>query len=207
LSLPIRRDGEERSVVDWAVYTTSWVDDPEEERRRDWLRGSGEDRRVLSQRPLDVLVNGLNSLEGLLTGAQKLEGAPRSQLRYLVDQLPGGRVLSDLAFAELSEEARGALVKAGIGDSLWCKSEQRGPWITALLRSMKSLALVVAAFLLSSPTSSKTRMIRSPPMPKRRRNQRVHGAMHRSNSPAPSSEPSVIRARPSNLAFCRSRFF
>ncbi len=127
------RDGDERSVVDWAVNTTSWVDDPEEVRRRDWLRGSGEDRRVLSQRPLDVLGNGLNSLEGLLRGAQRLEGAPRSQLRYLVDQLPRGRVLSDLAFAELSEEARGPLAKAGIGDSLWCKSEQRGPWITALL--------------------------------------------------------------------------
>ncbi len=127
------RDGEERSVVDWAVYTTSWVDDPEEVRRRDWLRGSGEDRRVLSQRPLDVLGNGLNSLEGLLTGAQKLEGAPRSQLRYLVDQLPRGRVLSDLAFAELSEEARSALTEAGMAGSLWRRPEPGGPWLTALL--------------------------------------------------------------------------
>jgi hypothetical protein len=127
------RDGEERSVVDWAVYTTSWVDDPEEVRRRDWLRGSGEDRRVLSQRPLNVLGDGLDSLEGLLKGVHKLEGAPRSQLRYLVDQLPRGRMLSDLAFAELSKEARSALTDAGIGDSLWCKSEQRGPWMTALL--------------------------------------------------------------------------
>jgi hypothetical protein len=127
------RNSEGRSVVDWAVYTTSWVDDPEEVRRRDWLRGSGEDRRVLSQRPLNVLGEGLDSLEGLLKGVHKLEGAPRSQLRYLVDQLPRGRMLSDLAFAELSEQARSALTDAGIGDSLWRKSEQRGPWMTALL--------------------------------------------------------------------------
>ncbi len=127
------RNGEGRSVVDWAVYTTSWVDDPEEVRRRDWLRGSGEDRRVLSQRPLNVLGEGLDSLEGLLKGVHKLEGAPRSQLRYLVDQLPRGRMLSDLAFAELSEQARSALTDAGIGDSLWRKFEQRGPWMTALL--------------------------------------------------------------------------
>jgi len=34
-------DDKGRSVVDWAVYSTAWVDDPEEVRRRDWLRGNG----------------------------------------------------------------------------------------------------------------------------------------------------------------------
>jgi len=109
------KDGEaKRSVVDWAVFSTAWVDDPEEVRRRDWLRGSGNDLRVLSQRPVDVLGQGLRTLQGLVDGAKELEKAPRSQLRYLVDQLPRGRALSELAFAELSKEARKALDKAGV---------------------------------------------------------------------------------------------
>ena len=49
-------DGDaKRSVVDWAVFSTAGVDDPEEVRRRDWLRGGGNELRVLSQRPVDVL--------------------------------------------------------------------------------------------------------------------------------------------------------
>jgi len=103
-----------RSVVDWAVYSTSWVDDPEEVRQRDWLHGSGTELRVLSQRPVDVLGQGLDSLEGLVNGAGKLKHAPRSQLRYLVDQLPRGRALSELAFAELPQEAKEPLAKAGV---------------------------------------------------------------------------------------------
>ena len=103
-----------RSVVDWAVFSTAWVDDPEEVRRRDWLRGSDNDLRVLSQRPVDVLGQGLNSLQGLVNGAEKLKHAPRSQLRYLVDQLPRGRALSELAFAELPPEAKGPLAEAGV---------------------------------------------------------------------------------------------
>jgi hypothetical protein len=125
--------GDGRSVVDWAVYTTAWVDDPEEARRRDWLRGSGQDKRVLSQRPVDVVGDGLDSLQALLRGAAGLEGAPRSQLRYLVDQLPRGRALSDLAFTELSKEARDALDRAGIGDTLWNRRDADGPLLTAVL--------------------------------------------------------------------------
>lgn len=122
---------ERRSVVDWAVYTTAWVDDPEEVRRRDWVRGTAEDARVLSRRPLDVLGDGLDSLQGLLHGAAKLEGAPRSQLRYLVEQLPRGRALSELAFAELSPEARRALGDAGIG-AVW-SDPVGGPLLTSVL--------------------------------------------------------------------------
>jgi hypothetical protein len=107
-----------RSVVDWAVYSTAWVDDPDEVRRRDWLRGNGNELRVLSQRPVDVLGQGLDSLQGLVKGAEKIKCAPRSQLRYLVDQLPRGRVLSDLAFAELPQEAKKPLADAGVTE-LW----------------------------------------------------------------------------------------
>jgi hypothetical protein len=121
-----------RSVVDWAVYTTAWAEEPEDIRRRDWLCGAGADLRVLSQRPLDVLGTGLDTLQGLLQGAKKLGPAPRSQLRHLVDQLPRGRVLSELALAELSKEARVALEDAGLR-KLWRRTSDDGPWLTALL--------------------------------------------------------------------------
>lgn len=121
-----------RSVVDWAVYSTAWVDDPEEVRRRDWLRGTGQNLRVLSQRPVDVLGNSLDSLQGLLDGAKKLEGAPRSQLRYLVEQLSRGRTVSELAFAELSKEARAAVECGGV-KSVWRRTADDGAWLTELL--------------------------------------------------------------------------
>jgi len=129
----LKDDEVKRSVVDWAVYSTSWVNDPEEVRRRDWLRGSDAEPRVLSQRPVDVLgEERVDSLQGLLRGATLLEHAPRSQLRYLVDQLPRGRALSELAFAELPQEAKGPLAKAGV-TTPWQRAANHGPWLTALL--------------------------------------------------------------------------
>ncbi len=133
------KDGEaKRSVVDWAVFSTTWVDDPEEVRRRDWLRGSGDDLRVLSQRPVDVLgetrIDALQGLvrgaEQLASGAEQLASAPRSQLRYLVEQLSRGRVLSELAFAELPKEANDLLAEAGV-KAPWRRAGNA--WITALL--------------------------------------------------------------------------
>lgn len=119
------------SVVDWAVFTAAWVDDPEEVRRRDWLRGSGSELRVLSQRPVDVLGEQRgDSLQGLVRGAEQLTRAPRSQLRYLVEQLPRGRALSKLAFAELPQEAKGRLAEAGVKEP-W--RHAGNAWITALL--------------------------------------------------------------------------
>lgn len=131
---------EGRSVVDWAVYTTTWVDDPGEVRRREWLRGQGQELRVLSQRPLDVLGAGLGTLQGLIEAAKALEGAPRAQLRYLVDQLPRGRMLSELAFAELSKEARDALERAGV-NAPWRRAENGGPWLTKLLDLVEILEI------------------------------------------------------------------
>lgn len=126
------KDGEEkRSVVDWAVFSTAWVDDPEEVRRRDWLRGSGDELRVLSQRPIDVLgERRIDSLQGLVGGAGQLTRAPRSQLRYLIEQLSRGRALSELAFAELSQEAKGPLAEAGVKEP-WRRADNA--WVTALL--------------------------------------------------------------------------
>jgi hypothetical protein len=121
-----------RSVIDWAVYSTSWVDDPVEVRRRDWLCGEGCDKRVLSQRPVDVLGDDLDTLQGLEGAAKRLVHAPRSQLRYLVDQLPRGRVLSELAFAELSNEAKNALDEAGV-KTTWQRTSSDSLWFTELL--------------------------------------------------------------------------
>jgi len=121
-----------RSVVDWAVYTTSWADDPGEVRRRDWLCGASQELRILSQRPLDVLGEGLGTLQALVAGAAQLDNAPRSQLRYLVDQLSRGRALSELAFEELSSESRKALNHAGVS-TVWKPTSNNGPWLTELL--------------------------------------------------------------------------
>jgi hypothetical protein len=121
----------QRSVVDWAVYTASWLDDPEDVRRRDWIRGASADLRVLSRRPVDVLGDGLDSLQGLLSAAEKIKRAPRSQLRYLVDQLPRGQALSELAFAELSREARDAFRNGGV-EEVWTGSSG-SPLLTSVL--------------------------------------------------------------------------
>ena len=65
----------------------------------------------------------LGSVSGLLRSAAILNSkkAPRSQLRFLVEQLPKGKVLADLAFQELSKEARAALSEAKL-PRLWSDS-------------------------------------------------------------------------------------
>tara|TARA_B100000609_G_scaffold32883_1_gene23832 strand:- start:30270 stop:31703 length:1434 start_codon:yes stop_codon:yes gene_type:complete len=128
----IRGENKQRSVVDWAVYTTTWLDDLEEVRQRDWLRGTTDKLRILSQRPLDVLGEGLDSLQGLLKGAEKLENAPRSQLQYLVGELSRGQTLSELAYADLSAEASSRLRNAMGENPLWKQINQQAS-ITPLL--------------------------------------------------------------------------
>lgn len=124
-------DQKKSSVVDWAVYNTAWIDDLVEARRRDWLYKSNGALCVLSQRPVDVLgKNNVASLQGLVLGAEKLSNAPRSQLRFLVEELPRGRALSELAFEELPIEARSALNDVGV-TAPWHLAD--GSWITALV--------------------------------------------------------------------------
>lgn len=74
----------------------------------------------------------IDSLQGLVRGAQQLARAPRSQLRYLVDQLPRGRALAELAFAELPQEAKKPLEAAGVKEP-WRRAAHDGPWLTPLL--------------------------------------------------------------------------
>jgi hypothetical protein len=128
-------ESERGSVADWAVYTTAWVDAPAEIRRRDWVRGSGENKRILSFRPLRVLGDGLATVEGLLKAKERIMDAPRSQLRYLMDQLHRGKALSELAFAELSKEARNALRQAGISElsDVWTHESATEPYLTSVL--------------------------------------------------------------------------
>jgi hypothetical protein len=122
------------SVVDWSTYTTAWADDPAEIRARDWVRGTQVTPRVLSRRPVAVLgsVGDHATLEGLLAGAAALEGAPRSQLRFLVDQLSLGRSLADLAYAEASRETRASLESAGLS-TIWTTTGDGAPSVTSLL--------------------------------------------------------------------------
>jgi hypothetical protein len=127
---------ERGSVADWAVYTTAWVDAPAEIRRRDWVRGSGENRRILSLRPLRILGDGLASVDGLLKAKDLIMDAPRSQLRYLLDQLHRGKALSELAFAELSKEARDAFVQAGVSE-VWTRGSDTEPYSTSVLDLME----------------------------------------------------------------------
>ncbi|MBX3372778.1 MAG: hypothetical protein KF817_03010 [Phycisphaeraceae bacterium] len=129
---------ERASVIDWAIYTTAWADDPAEVRRRDWIRGTGDDRRLLSHRPMRVLGGALHHLDGLLEGADRLnadEDTPRSQLRFLVEQLARGRHLSMLAYKELSAKARSALDNAGIRGRFapWTSPAGGPPWVTSVL--------------------------------------------------------------------------
>lgn len=105
------------SVVDWAVFTSSWAEkDLSEVRRRDWLRGAGEQRRLLSLRPLPVLREHAPpySLQELLEEADALKKAPRSQLIHLVEELGRGKHLGELAWHELSSRAGEALKAAKI---------------------------------------------------------------------------------------------
>ncbi len=61
---------------------------------------------------------------------QSLKSAP--YLAAIVDQLSRGRALSELAFAELPQEAKGPLAEAGVQEP-WRRAANNGPWMTALL--------------------------------------------------------------------------
>lgn len=73
----LARAGRAGSVVDWSVVTGSYLDDPGERRRRDWLRKVAGKTLVLSGRPLPVLGKGLGCLEGLLAARDILVSAAR----------------------------------------------------------------------------------------------------------------------------------
>lgn len=127
-----KRKTRDASAIDWAVYTASWAEkDLAEARRRDWVFDSG--KRILSQRPMCVLDTDDKqpSLAGLLSAADKLAKAPRAQLHYLKEQLSAGEHLAELAFKELSAEAKKGFDRAGI-TKVW-DAEGANPKTTPIL--------------------------------------------------------------------------
>lgn len=127
-----KRKTRDASAIDWAVFTASWAEkDLADVRRRDWVRDHG--KRILSQRPMCVLDTDDKqpSLAGLLSDAALLTKAPRAQLHYLKEQLSAGEHLAELAFAELSAEAKKAFDQAGIS-KVW-EAEGANPKTTPIL--------------------------------------------------------------------------
>lgn len=126
LAASAKRNAEkkQRSIVDWSVCTSAWVDKDVLSTRTEWLRGPPESQRVLSRRPMPVLASARASeapslerllrIESVLTKA----GVARSQLRYLAEQLSRGETLAQLAWHELAPATRRALEEAKVS----------GPW-------------------------------------------------------------------------------
>jgi len=133
--MPIDGQG---SVVDWAVTSSAWVDDPLGDRRQDqlvagnrplWL--SARPCRILSPEPVPGPPGAPEpagpSLEQHLSAAAQLEVAlfsngrddqaqvARSQLKELPERLRQGRNLGTLAWRELPTGARDLLTQAGYG--------------------------------------------------------------------------------------------
>ncbi len=141
--------GQRRSVVDWLITTSSWMDSVDRQRAR-WHRvgysdpenGSAE-TVLLTGRPYPVLPSeGEPSLAALLDLAQDLrkkfqygvagevesDDGVRSQLRWFLGELHKGRVYSELVWNDLPEGLRDWLSKhppAGLsapglsGEGLW----------------------------------------------------------------------------------------
>lgn len=113
-------NGEVGSVVDWETYTASYGQDPIERRRQQFIRRTGDGVRLLIQRPIPVIGDTLGCLQGLIEKAKKLEDAPRSQLRSLVNALDEGLTISQLSLQSCPARTRQALESAGINrETLW----------------------------------------------------------------------------------------
>ena len=127
-----RSSGNEASVIDWQVVTQSNFSNLATTRgKADFYTYRIKDSietLLLNQRPYRVLADdsgGLSSLAELLAAATDLsglEGAARSALRGLRDDYEKGRLHGELAFANLIQDNRNALSKAGINNA-WDKQD------------------------------------------------------------------------------------
>lgn len=107
----------QRSVVDWTVLTSSWGEDPIEQRRRhDLIRYADKQQETtlaLTAKPYFVLDkhapqgnDGRITLESLLRHGKRLEAIrdlPRSQLKEQLRSIRDGRKVAELAYRELLE--------------------------------------------------------------------------------------------------------
>lgn len=124
---------ERASVVDWAVTSNAWAEDPASERARSDVVSLSKPRRLLlSRKPYRVLSSDSGtSLESLLSAADRLRAAiatgkaARSQLKSLEDSLAKGEALGTLAWKQLPKPTRDALVGVGVGSDAapWDKAE------------------------------------------------------------------------------------
>ncbi|WP_262966756.1 Cas10/Cmr2 second palm domain-containing protein [Methylobacter psychrophilus] len=116
--------GEEVSVIDWQVVSQSNFSALAATRgKADFITyriNDSVETLILNQRPYQVLPKDtadLTSLAGLLDAVEplsKLEGAARSALRGLRGEYEKGRLHGELAFDNLIQDNRNALLKAGI---------------------------------------------------------------------------------------------
>lgn len=132
-------DGTEAvSVVDWAVFSNSWLEDPIEVRVRESVITVGGWRLVLTGRPLRILGEGMDSLEGLVNRANKLDEAvrhklaARSQLRAIVDRMAKGRLAAEVAFINMAPDTLKVLNNLGIQEP-WQESNPRERWTLSRL--------------------------------------------------------------------------
>jgi len=158
-------DGKRRSVVDWLVTTSSWVDSVEAHRGR-WERvkytiDQEEVSLVLTGKPYPVLTqNDEPSLEALLKSAQEVrtkfycEGESgngvRSQLKNFLNELHKGKIFAELAWAGLPHRLREFLddripanfQKPGVeGKGLWMSVKANGgnyrTWLPDLIEAIE----------------------------------------------------------------------
>lgn len=131
------------SVVDWMVTSNAWAEDAATERAATAVIGQTADRRILmSRRPYRVLKalseakQPESSLEELLQAAAQVKkslrdsqrGAARSQLKALEDDLARGEAMGQLAWLQLPDTTRKALVRAGIGTDSDQGDAVGSPW-------------------------------------------------------------------------------
>ncbi|MGH6814488.1 MAG: Cas10/Cmr2 second palm domain-containing protein [Hyphomicrobiaceae bacterium] len=124
------------SIADWAVFTASWAGDPIAARAKEVLRYVNGRKLVLSGRPLPLLGSGLDSVEGLLEAAERIDqdvrdgNAARSQLRTLCQDLSRGMMSGMASFAALPSETRDVLKDQKL-DGAWqlCGNGKNEKWV------------------------------------------------------------------------------
>lgn len=148
------------TVIDWAVTTSAWIDDPLGDRRRDQVV-AGAAPLVLSGKPYRVLADDYTSDAGkrpslaqLLDVAMALEKAlkpdgkdtddsraARSQLKALPAQLRRGMSLGTLAWLALPAGTRDVLVK-------WDLASNHSPWKTVGQQTLSFVPDAIEVFEL-----------------------------------------------------------
>jgi hypothetical protein len=140
------------NMVDWLIASESWVGDLAHLRAEQYSLARGDERILLSQRPLPVLGEGL-SLENLWLAAKGIQssGVARSQLKYLYQCLHLGRHQAELALRSMPRTLRAALSSWTPDEAPFAATEDGHIYATSLV---DLLELVELCHLDLSPSSS-----------------------------------------------------